>query len=55
MIAPLLALGGGGEADAPAIARAEGTGLTVGACVAWIDFRTSPRINGDVYRVRVGR
>ncbi len=47
--------GGGGDADDPAIARADGSSLSVGATVAWIDFRTSPRINGDVYRVRVGR
>ncbi len=47
--------GGGGEATSPAIARAEGTGLTVGACVAWIDFRSGSRVNGDVYRARVGR
>jgi hypothetical protein len=47
--------GGGGRAVDPAIVRVDGTGLTVAAAVAWIDYRSGARTNGDVYRVRVGR
>jgi MYXO-CTERM domain-containing protein len=47
--------GGGGDAADPAIARVSGSGLTNGAVVGWIDYRSGTRINGDVYRVRVGR
>jgi hypothetical protein len=47
--------GGGGEAEEPAIARVSGSGLTVGAAIAWVDYRRGARVNGDIYRVRVGR
>ncbi|MDQ3033451.1 MAG: MopE-related protein, partial [Myxococcota bacterium] len=48
--------GGGGEADYPAIARATTTTPAfAGAVVSWIDFRSATRVNGDVYRARVGR
>jgi len=46
---------GGGEAEEPAIARVSGSGLTVGAAIAWVDYRRGTRVNGDIYRVRVGR
>ena len=47
---------GGGEADTPVIAPANGTGPAfTGALVGWIDFRSGTRVNGDVYRLRVGR
>jgi len=41
---------GVGQAVTPAVVRALNGGL-----VAWIDFRTGARINGDAYIVRVGR
>jgi hypothetical protein len=47
--------GGGGEAVDPAIARVDGAGITTGAVIAWVDFRSGTRVNGDIYRVRVGR
>jgi Notch-like protein len=48
--------GGGGEADTPAITRADtASPAFLGAVVAWIDFRSGTRVNGDVYRARVGR
>jgi Notch-like protein len=47
---------GTGDADMPAITRmSSATAPTLGAVIAWIDFRTSAFVNGDVYRVRVGR
>ncbi len=47
---------GTGDADMPAITRMSSAAApTEGAVVAWIDFRTSAFVNGDVYRVRVGR
>ncbi|WP_169791732.1 MopE-related protein [Sandaracinus amylolyticus] len=46
---------GGGEADYPSIARADSTTPFVGAVIGWIDFRSGTRVNGDVYRARVGR
>ncbi len=47
--------GGGGEAVEPMVARANGSGLSVGGVVAWIDFRSGTHENGDIYRVRLGR
>ena len=47
---------GTGDADMPAITvMSAATAPTVGATVAWIDFRTSAFVNGDVYRARIGR
>ncbi|MFK7985035.1 MAG: MopE-related protein [Sandaracinaceae bacterium] len=45
---------GGGEALAPAVARADGGGLS-GAVIAWADFRAGTNINGDIYRARIGQ
>ena len=41
---------GAGQTVTPAVVRALN-----GALVAWIDFRTDPRVFGDPYVVRVGR
>jgi hypothetical protein len=48
--------GGAGPATEPVLTTfSSASAPTFGVVIVWIDFRTSPGINGDPYRVRLGR